>query len=161
MSDHTENLPAQAPPGGFPEGLFSDPEMIKRIGAVLGGMLSSPSVSNPSASQEEQTDKEHNGTESDTPSLSAGTADGIASLLSNPAFLQQLPQLLSLAKPLMSNLASAGHGNDSAHSRETSAEACRNNLLLALKPFLSKERRRAVDSIIGISRLGAVFQQLK
>ena len=71
--------------------------------------------------------------------------------------LERLPQIIAVMKPL---LAAQAPPKPSAHESR-SPEACRNNLLLALKPFLCAERCDAIDSIIRISQLGAVFSQLK
>ena len=71
--------------------------------------------------------------------------------------LEKLPQILSVMTPLLS----AAAPKPPQSKQEMSLQDCRDNLLLALKPFLSGERRDAVDTIIRISKLGTVFRQLK
>ena len=76
--------------------------------------------------------------------------DGIAAILSNPAIMQNLPALLSGMRP-----------SPSAPVREKTAEDLRRDLLLALKPFLSKNRGDAIDMILQISRLGNVLHLMR
>ena len=140
--------------------LLSDPERIKQLGSMVNAMLSN--VSTPAASAP-STDEQSAPVISSEPLTSPSTvsgADGLASLLSNPALLQSLPQILATVKPMVEHLS---HGTQEAHqgTRTPTPEECRTNLLISLKPFLSKERRQAIDSIIGLSRLSSVFQQLK
>ncbi len=140
--------------------LLSDPERIKQIGAMVNAMLSTPSKAVESTPSVEGKESSAALPQTPDPPPQADGMDGLASLLSNPALLQSLPQILSVVKPMMENSSrSKSEPHQKAHT--PSPEECRNNLLIALKPFLSKERRHAVDSIIGISRLSTVFQQLK
>lgn len=83
-------------------------------------------------------------------SANGTSQDGIAAILSNPAIMQNLPALLSGMRP-----------SPSAPVREKSAEDRRRDLLLALKPFLSKSRGDAVDMILQISRLGNVLHLMR
>ena len=76
--------------------------------------------------------------------------DGIAAILSNPAIMQNLPALLSGMR-----------SSPPVPVREKSAEDRRRDLLLALKPFLSKNRGDAVDMILQISRLGNVLHLMR
>lgn len=87
----------------------------------------------------------------------APQADGLAALLSNPQMLEKLPQMMSVIGPLM-----GGVGEPMGpHSQEKNSETCRNDLLVALKPFLSPERCRAIDLMLRISKLGNVLKQIK
>jgi hypothetical protein len=138
--------------------LLSDPDRIRQIGAMVNSMMSGTPRSAESTPSVEKNDFPDAPLSSSTPQT--GGMDGLASLLSNPALLQSLPQILATVKPMMEKISQSK--SDAPQKPHTpSPEECRNNLLLALKPFLSKERKQAVDSIIGLTRLTAVFQQLK
>lgn len=149
QAQHSESMP---PIAQMLNGILSDPEKMKQIGAIVGALSSTPLPSIPTDTPEKPADSAPLSAES----IFGG--DGIASLLKNPDVLEQLPQILSVMKPL---LASMPPLNPPQNKKEPSAQDCRDNLLLALKPFLSSERRDAVDTLIRISRLGTVFRQLK
>ncbi len=86
---------------------------------------------------------------------SGGTiAPGIASLLGNPALMEKLPHMLSAVKPMLS-------ASSDSPPREASPEQRREALLLALKPFLSPERQRAVDTLLQVSHMGLLLKNLK
>lgn len=150
-------------------GLLSDPEALRRMASVLGAVLSAPpqegneslraaQADAPSARQEEQSEKPPtDAPASASPMPPTGAMDGLSAILSNPAMLEQLPRILSVMKPM---LTAAPTPKPSAPA-PTRPEDCRNNLLQALKPFLSPARCDAIDSIIRISHLGNVFSQLK
>ncbi len=144
---------ASAPAANLVEGLLSNPALLGKLGAVLGN-LSAASGGGETAATES--------TEAAPPALPPGLFgnaagnDGIASLLSNPALLENLPQILSVMKPM---LAAAPPPKPPATRRDPIS--CRDELLLALKPFLSPERCRAIDMMIRLSRLGTVFRQLQ
>ncbi len=147
--------------------LLSNPEALQRVASIVGSALSAPTTgkenADAAASVSSATDTEGVKGEPSTATsallgdTSAGIPGGLASVLSNPAMLERLPQIIAVMKPL---LAAQAPSKPSAHENR-SPEACRNNLLLALKPFLCAERCDAIDSIIRISQLGAVFSQLK
>ena len=92
-------------------------------------------------------------------SLSAGEgAEGtpppaISSLLGNPELMEKLPRMLAAVKPMLSAPESP--------PREFSPEQKREALLLALKPFLSPERQRAVDTLLQVSHMGLLLKNLK
>ena len=88
--------------------------------------------------------------------IGENTADGLASVLSNPALMAKLPQIMSMLTPMLSSPPTPAHNE--AHK---STEDHRNDLLLALKPFLSPERCQAVDTILRIARLGTILRQIK
>lgn len=126
--------------------LLSNPEMMEKIRA-LAGQAASESKGAP-----------------DTPTeahpTSALPTDGLASVLGDPALMAKLPQIMTMLKPMMESQPNAETKAVSApHARN--AEDCRNDLLLALKPFLSPERCRAVDTMLRISKLGTVIRQIK
>lgn len=145
-----------APTSGMLNALLSNPELLKKIGSMVGAMqnTSSPSQS-ADVTADSPTVSESN---EPTAQVASATADGIASVLSDPAMLEKLPQIISVMKPLMGSMSPPAQ---EAKDAKQSPELCRDNLLCALKPFLSPERRDAVDAILRISKLGAVFQQLK
>ena len=119
--------------------LLSNPEMMEKIRAIAEQL--------PSVDSQNQT--------------SIGTAtspsDGLTSVLSDPQMMAKLPQMMAMIGPLL------GASSDTAqtHRQEKTAEICRNDLLLALKPFLSPERCRAIDTMLRIAKLGNVIRQIK
>ena len=131
--------------------LLSNPELIQKIGLAMGAMQTASIGAPPTAHSDPPPT-----TTSHPPSTPLG--DGLASLLGDPAMLEQLPRIMTMLKPL---LASPPPPIPSKESAPLSPEACRDNLLCALKPFLSPGRRDAVDMILRISKLGTVLQQLK
>lgn len=81
-------------------------------------------------------------------------ADGLGAILSNPELMAKLPQVMAMLKPML------GEGASTPEPRKGTPEENRNALLLALKPFLSKDRQHAVDAILRIAKLGNVLRQL-
>lgn len=131
--------------------LLSNPALLKGLGAALGAMQTDA----PKAENAEKTGAVET-------SSSPLPPDGLSALLSNPQAMEKLPQVIAAIRPLMETSApqeksaavpAASVSNDSA--------ACRDRLLLALKPFLSPGRCETVDAILQISRLGSVFKQIK
>lgn len=151
QSQHFEEMP---PIAQMLNGILSDPEKMKKIGAIVGAMSSMPPPPLPT----EMTEESLPTAASSAPTGSLGGVDGLSSLLNNPDVLEKLPQILSVMKPLLSFMPPP---KPATPKKEPNAQDCRDNLLLALKPFLSTERKEAVDTIIRISKLGNVFQQLK
>lgn len=140
------------------QGLLSNPEMLKTVGNIIGAMAQQSGVQTQTAMPNES--KATTNEQSDghvAPALMGG--DGLASLLSDPTMLEKLPQIISTIKPLLSSIPPPALPPTAPSSKGSPSN--RDNLLLALKPFLSPERREAVDSIIRISKLGTVFQHLK
>lgn len=172
-----QNTMGASPLSGMLEGLLSNPEMLKRIGSIIGAMSSAqPSTPAPDPSVQvavQDTSAVEETAESSAPEATPASAsginfmggDGLASLLTDPSMLEKLPQIIAVMKPLMASMPppkpSPPSHSSSPPSHSSSPQDCRDNLLLALKPFLSPERRDAVDSIIRISKLGTVFKQLK
>lgn len=97
-------------------------------------------------------------------------ADGIGAVLSNPELLAKLPQVMAMLRPMMEGAAAqqpsppAPEGAGAPVSAKESATRPptdnRTALLLALKPFLSEDRRNAVDAMLRISALGDVLRRL-
>ena len=125
------------------ESFLTDPTMIAKLSGVLATL---GEKAPPSPKQETQ-------------SMPAPSTDLLATLLSNPAMLEKLPQILSALKPLLA----ATPPQESAPAAVVLHDPVvdRDNLLCALKPFLSKERKEAVDSILRISKLGEFLKQMK
>ena len=131
--------------------LLSNPDLLRRVGSILG---------NAAKNNEKATDgvqKEAELTAS-VPTVSSGglpTADGLAAVLSDPALMEKLPAVMASLRPMLTSL------QPPQKPEHTSPSGCRDQLLLALKPFLSPSRRDAVDQILRLARLGTVFGQLK
>ena len=123
--------------------ILSNPEAMAKIRAMAEqfALSGSPSATNSSLSPAP---------------IGESSSDGLASVLSNPALMAKLPQMMSMLAPMLSSPPTP-HRNE-AHK---SAEDHRNDLLLALKPFLSPERCQAVDTILRIARLGTILRQIK
>ena len=104
---------------------------------------------------------------------------GLGSVLSNPELMAKLPSMIAMLRPMIEgneekkeetptqtpadNVADSGAlpaSVPSASHPQSSQEHCRKELLLALKPFLSKERCDAVDMILRLSALGTLLKQL-
>ena len=139
----------RSPLGGTAEQLLSNPDLLGRIGSIINTVSATPHSATPSSPVNTP----------QTASSGGGMPmDGLSAILSNPAMLEKLPQIMTMLKPMM---ASAPAVPTVAPPREKSMADCRDDLLCALKPFLSPERREAVDSLIRIAKLGIVLKQLK
>ena len=94
--------------------------------------------------------------------------DGLGAVLSDPELLAKLPQVMAMLRPMMEQAAppSAAPPTDAPAAAALSPVAGkkptdnRTALLLALKPFLSEDRRNAVDAMLRISALGDVLRRL-
>lgn len=118
--------------------LLSNPEIMAKLGALMGETAGSatPAAAPPIPS------------------------DGLATVLSNPELLAKLPDVMAMLKPMQdANGSLSAPPSEKAGRR--SREDCRNDLLLALKPFLSPERCQAVDAMLRISKLGTVISRIK
>ena len=152
-----EQHPAQptspsASPADLLQGILSNPEMLHKINSVLGSL---------SQSAPKETPPSDEGIPSaDQPAIAVGASsaapDGLASILSNPEMMEKLPSVIAMMKPMLS--APQGAQKEEHHR---SASDQRDNLLLALKPFLSAPRQDAVDSILRIAKLGILLGQIK
>lgn len=95
--------------------------------------------------------------------------DGLGAVLSNPELMAKLPQVMAMLRPMMEQ-ATAGGASAPAESAPTALQTSggvqkkpadnRSALLLALKPFLSEDRRNAVDAMLRLSALGDVLRKL-
>ena len=153
----TSEPTTQAPPlSDLLGGLLANPELMGKIKEIAGSMQSLPKDPEPpTASTSAQAQASPTG--SIPPSV-----DGLANILSDPALLEKLPTLLAMMKPLLATTPqSASHNALSTRADPHNIPLCRDNLLLALKPFLSPERCRAIDSMLRIAKLGEILGQLK
>lgn len=80
--------------------------------------------------------------------------EGILSAVSNPELMAKLPQVMALLKPMLGEASSPAPAKPATHEEE------RERLLLSLRPFLSKERRELLESILKLSKLGELLKQL-
>lgn len=98
-------------------------------------------------------------------------ADGLGAVLSNPELMAKLPQIMAMLRPMMEQQTAAPPPQSDNEGAETPATASpiaplkkatdnRSALLLALKPFLSEDRRNAVDAMLRLSTLGDVLRRL-
>ena len=142
--------------------LLSNPELLRNVSALLSTAQSPASP----ADKKEEADAAAPVSEG-TPSINLG---GLSEALNDPALMAKLPQVIELLKPMLTQAGEkSGQEKEaalpaSAHPQEgkrRGREDCRDDLLLALKPFLSPERCEAVDAIIRISRLGNVLKALQ
>ena len=144
-------MPNQSiPPLGALNTLLSDPEAMKRIAGILG------TLSSADAPKQEISDVSPHHQE-DSPKKEA-TTDGFSTLLKDPSFIEKLPTMIAMLKPVLESNAPPKQAPD-RHEKKRDYDA-KDELLLALKPFLSKERCEAVDTIIRLSKLGNVLKHL-
>ncbi len=140
-----------SPPSGEAlQSLLSNPDLIQRVRGILSSTSDPPLAEAPT--------KENSPPEPSPPS--SPPIDGLSRLLSDPALLEKLPGILATVKPLLSALPTMA-APPATNAEPKSLPACRDHLLLSLKPFLSPARRDAVDTILRIARLGEVLGQLK
>ncbi len=155
MEEHTapEAQSSTTAPTKLLESLLANPELLRNIGGMLGANAE-PQKTTPSAP---------NMQEDDNREKALFDSDAISKVLASPELMAKLPAMMEMLKPMLS-----ASSNSETKSSQTppppspkGKELCRDELLLALKPFLSPERCEAVDSIIRISKLGNVLKQLK
>ncbi len=149
MSDIESGAPTPSADAGALLGkLLSNPDLMKNLSSVLG----TSGTADPAASVSASPSAENVG-------------EGISRVLSNPEMMAKLPDVMKMLAPMMQQGSSSGasvpavvaasHGGG-----ERDRRGCRNDLLVALKPFLSPERCRAIDMLLGLSRLGDALQKM-
>ena len=117
--------------------ILANPEIIGAVASALG-----PTVKNES--------KE----------TGNGTKDGDAVQSSAPvapdpsAMLDKLPELVSVIAPMLSG-AKKETGGGHTHSRDR-----RTCLLIALKPYLCRERCETIDYMVKLGKLSEIFRNL-
>ena len=156
MSDIESGTPPVGDASALLGKLLSNPDLLRNLSSVLGATSGSgggggQTVSEPQAA----------------PSLmnNETVTEGISRVLSNPEMMAKLPDVMKMLAPMMQGAQSAAPAIAPAsvavsHGDERDKRGCRNDLLLALKPFLSPERCRAIDMLLGLSRLGDVLQKM-
>ncbi len=141
------------------------------LGDILGKILGSQiQVGNQTAPQKEQPAQA--GSENSGAGLSG---DIFSSLLSNPDLLTKLPSIISAAKPIIEMMSQPKQQASSETATVSVGSALkpsqpsphashltdnRTALLCAMKPYLSDDRRRVVDYIVKLGRLGDILKTL-
>ena len=94
----------------------------------------------------------------------------LSTILANPEIISKIPAIISSVKPIIDSLthqsptadvpvsASPVTKENAPHGK--SGEDSRTALLCAMKPYLSEERRNAVDYIVKLSRLSEILKTL-
>lgn len=131
--------------------VLSNPALLQKIRDTVG------TVNDGNALQKETT-AESSPTVS-VPTSAPPPVDGLASILGNAEMMAKLPQVMALLSPMLEK--SVPTQATPTASIPKSSESYRNELLLALKPFLSSERQNAVDVMLRVSQLGQVLRHLK
>lgn len=155
MSDIESTAPKPTDASALIGNLLSNPELLRNISAIIGG-------ANEGASEQERPAAQP---PTATPPIpNEAVADGISRVLSDPQMMAKLPEVMKMLAPMMQQGGSLGTSVPAVAMPEPKGErdrrGCRNDLLLALKPFLSPERCRAIDMLLGLSRLGDALQKM-
>ncbi len=151
MSDIESTAPKPADTSALLGSLLSNPDLIRNISSMLG------------KSGEGATEQAMPSTPS--PLNGETVSDGISRVLSNPEMMAKLPEVMKMLAPMMQQTQSAQSASVPVSATPSGGggydrRGCRNDLLIALKPFLSPERCRAIDMLLGLSRLGDVLQKM-
>ena len=157
MSEIESSSPPVADTGALLSKLLSNPDLLRSISSAIGTSgVAEAGETTPAPTPESSLSAPQGET----------VADGISRVLNNPEMMAKLPDVMRMLAPMMQNSAPLqgaalpastvplqdGDGKD--------RRRCRNDLLLALKPFLSPERCRAIDMLLGLSRLGDALQKM-
>ena len=154
-----DNVPSTPSMSDMLERLLANPELLGRVGELLKSPAQ-PDTAPVSASAE------GNGVDAQAPQtplvVPSMASDGLSRVLSDPDALKRLPQMMELLRPMLKDAGASAPTSvgGSAHGHHAPRN-CRDDLLLALKPFLSPRRAEAVDMIIRLSRLGNVLGTLQ
>ena len=173
---HPEKENSSMPTSAMLESLLSDPALMDRLQATVrtirdaGGMPQEKTPPDRDLRQNEPEENDGNARDGTNPDKRSpggdSLPDGLSAVLSNPELMARLPQVMAMLRG-NADAGSTGTRNQPSFAlsgkppAKQSPEDSRNHLLLALKPFLSKERRDAVDIILRISQLGTVLRQMK
>lgn len=148
MSEIESNAPKSTDPSALLGSLLSNPSLLHNISAMLGGG---------NVVAEEKTEFASPAQSSNNESV----AEGISRVLSNPEMMAKLPDVMKMLAPMVSQPQSQPSQEIQTEKKtERDRKSCRNDLLVALKPFLSPERCRAIDMLLGLSRLGDALQKM-
>ncbi len=121
---------------GMVQGLLENPQMMQSIMGLLGNLKESPPSAEKNVSDTEDVKEQNNSSENSERDMSS-----LLSLLGN----------------------TSSNKENSKEGRETNNRPCpsdRKALLLALKPFLGKERRDKIDFILNVLSLLDVAESL-
>lgn len=177
MSETLSNSPPPADSSMLLGKLLSNPDLIRNIASMLGTSNIGATEQTAPAPPAVPSTSNVGTTEQTAPAPPAvpstsgegAVADGISRVLSNPEMMAKLPEVMKMLAPMMQpSQSSTGESASVSATSVTSAHAggghdrrgCRNDLLVALKPFLSPERCRAIDMLLGLSRLGDALQKM-
>ena len=148
MSEIESNAPKSTDPSALLGSLLSNPGLLHNISTMLGGG---------NVVAEEKTEFASPAQSSNNESV----AEGISRVLSNPEMMAKLPDVMKMLAPMVSQPQSQPSQEIQTEKKtERDRKSCRNDLLVALKPFLSPERCRAIDMLLGLSRLGDALQKM-
>lgn len=150
------------PPADPISSLLADPTLIARMRALLQNTQTDAPQSTDTPSSPKTETPPQNPLSS---LLGSNGADGLSAILSNPALMEKLPQIMAMLKPMLVASAPSAPTHATvapaeAEKRKPSVSDERDKLLLALKPFLSHERQEAVDAILRIAKLGILLKQI-
>ena len=146
--EHKSNPESTNLPPAAAEAPMLSPELIRRVASMLadnGGNAPQSSTSTASAASLGKN----------------GGNDALSSLLSDPALLQRLPQILAVMKPLLNAAPPSQEAHQASAPQKGATDNHRDRLLLSLKPFLSPSRCQAIDTMLRIAQLGELFGQIK
>lgn len=121
------------------QGILKDPAFAKLIGELSGG---APQES----AQEEK--------------AAPASTTGIPQI--SPEMLSRLPQMMSALSPLVSGMrdkAGGKDGKDGASGGASGDAEKRKKLLAALRPYLSSQRKDAIDSILKVTEMTDLIGQ--
>ncbi|MBR7184415.1 MAG: hypothetical protein IKD37_02280 [Clostridia bacterium] len=123
--------------------VLEDPARMAQLQGIISALGGNDAAGTDAAVSEPTAEPpaEGNDTTAAAPTVSP---DLLSSLLSSPELLSRMPALLS------------GAGKPSG---KPGAPDHRTALLLALKPYLSDNRRQMIDSIVNLSRLGNLLNR--
>ena len=153
MSDIESTTPTPTDPSALLGSLLSNPNLLHNISQLLGGGNAGSEEKTSLASVAQSLNNE-------------AVADGISRVLSNPEMMAKLPDVMKMLAPMVQGTQSSPtsalsvSAPSSQGKTERDRRSCRNDLLVALKPFLSPERCRAIDMLLGLSRLGDALQKM-
>ena len=118
------------------QGILKDPAFAKLIGELSGG------------APQEAAPEEKNAPASTT---------GIPQI--SPEMLSRLPQMMSALSPLVSGMRDKTGGKDGASGGAPGDAEKRKKLLAALRPYLSSQRKDAIDSILKVTEMTDLIGQ--
>lgn len=125
------------------ETLLADKELLSRLSDLAKNLK----LSMGDATVATNAEAENPSSEADTSPTSPLPADAMSAVLSNPALMAKLPEVMAALSP--------GKGTPSIKKAPPDK---RTALLLALRPYLSESRCEAIDYI---TRLGKISDLLK